>query len=297
MAPSNCSRALFLEAIAAHNPALLILAGRSPQKIAATAATLAAINPAVKTRALHLDLASQASIRRAAAQVNAYDEDHIDVLVNNAGVMAGPYRTTAEGLEMQFGANHLGHFLFTNLIMEKLLAAPHPRVVNISSDGHRLSGIRWDDVGFAGGKTYNQWEAYGQSKTANILFSKALAGFDGLKTRGLRSFAVHPGVILSTSLADGLGQDDFADLKRLDKEIGHPLGEDDAKFDVKTEDEMVATHVAAAFDPRLEAKEWNGAYMEDGNVHEERLRKAVEREDVDRLWKLSEGLVGEESRW
>lgn len=294
----NGTGALFLEAIAAYNPALLILAGRNAQKTQAAAAKLANIAPTVKTRVLSLDLASQTSVRRAAAEINAYEEESIDVLVNNAGVMAGPYRTTEEGLEMQFGANHVGHFLFTNLIMNKLLAAPKPRIVNISSDGHRASGIRWDDVGFEGGKTYNQWVAYAQSKTANILFTKALASSSGLASRGLRSFAVHPGVLMSTSLSDGLGAEDFADLKKLDKEIGDPLGEEGAVFDVKTEDEMAATHVAAAFDPRLETEEWNGAYMEDGNVHEEKLRATAGKlEDVDRLWKLSEGLVGQKFRW
>ncbi|OAG02690.1 NAD(P)-binding protein [Paraphaeosphaeria sporulosa] len=290
--------ALFLEAIAAYSPALLILAGRNTSKTRATATKLASLNPSIKTRVLDLDLASQASVRRAAAEVNAYGEDYIDVLVNNAGVMAGPYRTTSDGLEMHFGTNHIGHFLFTNLVMGKLLAAPAPRVVNISSDGHRLSGIRWDDVGFSGGKTYNQWVAYGQSKTANILFTRALAANAGLTERGLRSFAVHPGVLMSTSLADGLEAEDFADLKKLDKEIGDPLGEEGASFDVKTEEEMVATHVAAAFDPRLEGAEWNGTYMEDGDVHEEKVRGTVGgREDAERLWRLSEGLVGDKFRW
>lgn len=291
----NGTGALFVETIAKHNPALLILAGRNTAKVEATASKIVSINPQVKTRALTLDLASQESVRRAAEEVNAYPEDHIDVVVNNAGIMAGPYRKTAEGIELHFGANHIGHFLFTNLIMDKVLASPKPRIINVSSDGHRLSGIRFDDYSFSDGKTYNQWIAYAQSKTANILFTKSLASFPSLTSRGLLSFSVHPGVLMSTNLADGLGEADFADLKRLDKEIGDPLGEADAGFDVKTEDEMVATHVAAAFDPRLEGEEWNGTYMEDGNVHEERVRKgARSMEDAQRLWKLSEALVGRE---
>ena len=289
----NGTGALFMETLAKHNPSLLILAGRSPAKLEATASKIHSLNPSVPTRQLSLDLTSLASVRRAAAEVNSWtDVPHIDVLCNNAGIMGGPYQKTEDGLELHFGVNHVAHFLFTKLLMGKLLAAPKPRVVNISSDGHRVSPIRFDDYNFGDGKTYNQWLAYGQSKTANILFSKSLAEKFGGK--GLRSFSVHPGVLMSTSLAGHLGEEDFADLKRIDKEIGDPLGEEDATFDVRTEEEMVSTHVAAAFDPRLEGTEWNGAYMEDANVHEERLRDTAKGEGAAQgLWELSERLVGE----
>lgn len=284
--------ALFVETIAKYGPAVLILAGRSPTKIEATASRIHSINPSVKIRVLHLDLASQSSIRRAADQVKAWpDVPHIDVVVNNAGVMAGPYTKTEEGIELQFGANHIGHFLLTNLLMSKILTAPKPRVINISSDGHRLSGIRFSDYNFGDGGTYDQWVAYGQSKTANILFSRALAS--KLGSRGLRSFSVHPGVLMSTNLGNGLGEEDFKSLKRVDKKIGEPLGEEGASFDLKSEDEMVATHVVAAFDPRLEDAGVNGVYMEDGNVHEERVRKTARGEgEEERLWALSEELSG-----
>lgn len=245
--------AQFVETIAKYKPTLLILAGRTPSKVQATAEKIKS-DPAsagVETRVLALDLASQKQIREAAKEVLAYPEN-IDVVVNSAGVMAGPYKTTEEGIENQFGSNHIGHFLFTNLIMSKILASKNPRIVNVSSDGHRLGPVRFDDWNFQDGKAYDQWQAYGQSKASNILFTKALA--QKLGSKGLRAYALHPGVTFGTSLGPGLGEADFAALKARDKEIGDPLGEDDASFDLKTLDECSATHVVAAFDPRLEGR-------------------------------------------
>jgi NAD(P)-dependent dehydrogenase (short-subunit alcohol dehydrogenase family) len=169
----------------------------------------------VETRFLELDLASQKSVRQAAETVLGWkDVDHIDVLVNSAGTMAGPYKTTQEGIENQFGSNHIGHFLFTNLLLPKILASPSPRVVSVASDGHRFGGIRFEDYNFQDGKLYEQWEAYGQSKTANILFARALAEKWGAK--GLKAYSLHPGVAFGTSLAPHeLTNDDLASLSEL----------------------------------------------------------------------------------
>lgn len=280
----------FMETIAHHKPALLILAGRSASKVQATADKIAS-DPAstgVETRILILDLASQAQIRKAAKEVLGYPEHHIDVLVNSAGTMAGPYSKTNDGLELQFGANYLGHFLFTNLIMPKILAAKSPRVVNVSSNGHALGPIRFDDYNFQDGKTYNQWDAYGQSKTGNILFSKALA--EKLGAKGLRAYSLHPGVVFGTSLAVGLGEEDYKELSA--KWLALPWKEN-ADFEFKNLDECTATHVVAAFDPSLDGH--NGAYLEDGDLATEALLRPTARksEDVEKLWKLSEELVGE----
>lgn len=142
--------AFFVQQIAAANPALLILAGRNPSKTKATADALAKANPKVKTRILQLDLDSLKKVRKAAAEVNSWaNVPAIDVLVNNAAIMACDYGKTEDGIEQQFAVGHIGPFLFTNLIMKKILAAKAPRVVNVSSDGHRLSAIRWPDIGFS----------------------------------------------------------------------------------------------------------------------------------------------------
>jgi len=137
----------FVETIAAHNPKLLILAGRDTTKTQQTADAIAKAYPNVKTRILELDLGSLKQVWSAAKVVLAYEED-IDVLVNNAAVMACPYSQTTDGLELQFGTGHVGHFLFTNLTLSKILKVKG-RVVNVSSDGHRLSPVRFDDCGFS----------------------------------------------------------------------------------------------------------------------------------------------------
>ncbi|KAF2685648.1 WW domain-containing oxidoreductase [Lentithecium fluviatile CBS 122367] len=284
----------FVETIAKYKPRLLILAGRSAAKLQATADKISSVpaSKGVETRALLLDLASQKQIREAAKVVLAYPED-IDIVVNSAGIMTGPYRTTEEGIEAQFGSNHIGHFLFTNLIIAKVLASPNPRVINVSSDGHRLSPVRFEDWNFQDGKVYDQWKAYGQSKSANIIFSKALE--QKLGAQGLRSYSLHPGVIFGTSLAPGVGETDYAALKALDKEMGDPLGEEGAAFEVKNLDEGTATHVVAAFDPRLNAV--NGVYLEDGNISDRARPTATRPEYVEKLWELSEQLVGQPFRY
>lgn len=141
--------AAFVSAIAQGKPRLLILAGRNVETTQKTADAITAAQPAVKVRVLKLNLGSLAAVREAAETVNSWsDVPHIDVLVNNAGIMATPFSLTPDGFESQFGTNHVGPFLFTNLIMDKVLAAKVPRIVNITSDGHRLNPIRWSDYNF-----------------------------------------------------------------------------------------------------------------------------------------------------
>lgn len=141
--------AYFVEAVAKQQPKLLILAARDASKANTTAHAITSSFPDVKTKVLLMNLGSQAQIRKAAAEVNAYEE-HIDVLVNNSGIMGCPYSTTEDGLESQFGTNHIGHFLFTNLIMGKILAAGSgARIVNISSDASKHSPVQFDDISFS----------------------------------------------------------------------------------------------------------------------------------------------------
>jgi NAD(P)-dependent dehydrogenase (short-subunit alcohol dehydrogenase family) len=204
--------------------------------------------------------------------------------------MACEYGKSVDGFERQFAVSHLGPFLFTNLIMKKILAAPEPRVVNVSSDGHRLSGIRWFDPGFDEGQLYNRWRAYGQGKTANILFATALK--DKLGQKGLVTVALHPGVI-STNLGNHMDWSvDYATLTAIDKELGNMEGWKTA-FDRKTPQQGVATHVYAAFDPSLQNH--NGAYCQDGHISDpfvDTLKSyAVSSIDAERLWQMSEKMV------
>ncbi|KAI8310885.1 Short-chain dehydrogenase TIC 32 [Colletotrichum sp. SAR11_59] len=141
--------AAFVKALATVEPALLVLAGRNSGKVQQTAEAISEQSPSVKVRTLDLDLASLEGVRKAAATVNAWDDvPRIDVLVNNAAVMAVDWAASPEGLDSQFVTNYLGPFLFTNLLMDKLLKSPAPRIVNVTSDGHRLGPVRFDDYNF-----------------------------------------------------------------------------------------------------------------------------------------------------
>ena len=134
--------------LAAGSPELLVLAGRSLGKIQPVIDRITAINPEVRTKFINLDLNSLASVREAASSINA-NVEKIDVLINNAAVMACPFSKTVNGIECQFGINHIGHFLLTNLIMPKILAAgPGARIVNLSSSAHRMADVNLDDYNF-----------------------------------------------------------------------------------------------------------------------------------------------------
>jgi NAD(P)-dependent dehydrogenase (short-subunit alcohol dehydrogenase family) len=194
---------IFAKSIAAAEPALLILAGRSKEKLEETASAIHQSYEGVATKQVLLDLGSMDDVRRAATEVNNWgDVPKIDVVVNNSAIMNVPYQLTADGFELQLATNYLGHFLFTNLIMKKILAAESPRIITLGSDAHRLSPLRWGDLHFDNGALYNGWAAYGQSKTAMMLMAIALA--ERLRDRGLLAFTIHPGVVFTTNLVKHL---------------------------------------------------------------------------------------------
>ncbi|KAK2684379.1 hypothetical protein QWA68_016799 [Fusarium oxysporum] len=291
--------AVFVEAIAASNPTLLILAGRNALTLQQTANTITSQHPNVKTRTLILDLSSMKAVREAAEEVNSWaDVPRIDVLVNNAAVMAVDYKLTEEGFEMQFATGHLGHFLFTNLVIGKLLTASAPRVVSVSSDGHRLSPIRWADPHFNDGETYQKWYAYGQVKTANMLLALSLA--EKLGKRGLRSYSLHPGAILNTGLAGHLDSSENGDFKLLvdtDRKQGNAEGWKDMDF--VSPEVGAATHAFAAFEPSI--SDQNGAYLLQCRIADPYVDTvkpwATSPIEADKLWKLSEKLVGQEFKY
>jgi NAD(P)-dependent dehydrogenase (short-subunit alcohol dehydrogenase family) len=168
----------------------VVLACRDPRRAETAAAEIRGAHPGAELEILPLDLASLASVRDFASAFSAR-HPRLDVLVNNAGVMAIPRRTTADGFEMQLGTNHLGHFALTGLLMPRLLAAPAPRVVTLSSTAHRWGWMRFDDL--HGERRYQRWLAYGQSKLANLLFSYELDRRARAAGRALVAAACHPG--------------------------------------------------------------------------------------------------------
>ena len=167
-----------------------ILACRSLDKAGAATKQIVATSPKAKVEAIALDLSSLASVRSFADQ---FHKSHrtLDALVNNAGVMALPYRKTEDGFEMQFGTNHLGHFALTGLLLDTLLASGGARVVNVSSGAHRMGRIRFDDLQWQRG--YYKWFAYGQSKLANLLFTFELQKRADAAGAKLLAVGCHPG--------------------------------------------------------------------------------------------------------
>lgn len=211
----------------------------------------------------------------------------IDILINNAGIMATPERRIMGRFESQFGTNHLGHMLLALRLAPAF--APDARVVALSSIGHRISPVRFDDPNFER-DPYEKWTAYGQSKTANALFAIGLNA--RLEPRGVTAFSVHPGGIM-TNLQRDMSQDEIRALGWVD-ENGK------VRDGFKTPAGGAATALWAATSPLLTA---GGVYCEDCNVAEavaatEKAMSgvrpwAMDTDDAERLWAMSEDMLGE----
>lgn len=172
----------------ARHGALVVLACRSVERGQAAADRLVAEVPQARAVFQRLDLGDLSSVRAFAEE---FDGDRLDLLVNNAGVMALPYAQTADGFETQFGVNHLGHFALTGLLMPKLLATPGARVVSVSSGMHAVANVDLGDLNSE--RRYRRWIAYGRSKSANLLFIHELTRQVEATGADLVAAAAHPG--------------------------------------------------------------------------------------------------------
>ena len=233
-----------------------------------------------------LDLADLDTVHAFAARILDSGRS-VDMLINNAAIMAAPETRVGPGWEAQFATNHLGHFALTNLLWPALAAGSGARVIALSSIGHRRSRIRFDDLMFETG--YEKWRAYGQAKTANVLFAVQL---DELaQDAGVRAFAVHPGGIL-TPLQRHLSREEMIASGWIDEQ-GNQL------LEFKTPAQGAATATWAATAPALEGM--GGVYCEDCDVAEpadgpEAGRGvqpyAIDRDEAGRLWTVSAELTG-----
>ncbi len=249
-----------------------------------------------------MDLMNPDSIDAFAERFLAKDEP-LHLLINNAGIMATPLRRDSRGFESQFATNHLGHFQLTNKLWSALQKADGARIVNLSSRGHHFSPFIFDDPNFEQNE-YNPWVAYGQSKTANILFTVSLD--EKGKADNIRAFAVHPGAILDTELSRSLAKDDPIFQKYFD-ENGKPIL--DPVNGLKSVEQGAATQIWLATNPKLE--NLGGVFAEDCEIAEitpqsdenntdldELLKRkgvmfyAIDKENADKLWALSEKLLG-----
>ena len=270
-----------LASVGAH----VVLAVRDRAKGTAAVAAIRETEPGASVEFGILDLASLASVRAFADDVRQRVAT-IDILVNNAGVMYTPFERTADGFEMQFGTNHLGHFLLTNLLLPPVLAAAPARIVNLSSGGHRGSDIIWDDPNYER-RPYDKFEAYGQSKTANILFTVELDR--RFMSQGVRSYAVHPGMI-ATELSRHMTRDDMQELRARARSAPTRPGQPGGLPPLKTIPAGAATSVWAATAPELAAT--GGVYLADCQIAEA-SEYALSDASASRLWAMSEDLVGQ----
>ncbi|KFA73268.1 hypothetical protein S40288_08611 [Stachybotrys chartarum IBT 40288] len=274
-------------ALAKASPAHILIASRTPSKVEPVLAAIKELDSTIKTTFVQFDLTDHESVR-AAAKTILDAAPRIDVLINSAGVMAvKEYTTDKQGIELQLSANHVGHFLLTNLLVPALAAAEGARVVNLTSSGYLISPFRFDDYNFSDGAAYNSWESYGQAKTANILFTHGLS--KRLGHHGITAAAAHPGYNGDTKLGAHLTWDDYAAIGPLVKQnSGIDFVFEEPRF--KTLGQIAATPLAAALDPGLEGA--LPAYIQNCEVVEV-LGHAREEEAVEKLWALSEKLVGQ----
>jgi len=240
-----------------------------------------------------MDLADLASVRDYAASVAAR-ESRLDILINNAGIMACPEARVGNNWESQFGVNHIGHFVLTTQLLELLLNAESARVVCLSSTAHRRSDILWDDIHF-NSTEYEKWTAYAQAKTANSLFA---LGMDmKYSDQGIRAFAVHPGGIL-TPLQRHLPNEEMQALGWTDAD-GNLSEQAAAMF--KSTTQGCSTSLWAATSDAL--ADIGGLYCEDCDVSDLATEDsprffgvspwAVNEESAMKLWDLTEQMLAE----
>ena len=223
-----------------------------------------------------IDLASLESVRECAREL--VDQlDKIDILVNNAGVMATPERRTKEGFELQFGTNHVGHFLLTTELLPLLRRAGNARVVVVSSSAHAMGPIQFDDLNWRS-RPYSSLAAYGQSKLANILFAKELARRESLLGSGVTTYSVHPGIVrteLSRHVKETFGTAFF-----ILAQLFLPL--------YKTVENGAQTSICCAVDTGLQGQ--TGKYYKDC---QEAINspEADNMEDAKKLWEMTQLMV------
>ena len=265
----------------------LILPVRNLEKGEGVVADIRASTGNQAVSVAELDLADFASIRKFAAEFLSSGKP-LNILINNAAIMACPLTRTANGYEAQFATNHLGHFLLTNLLIPALEKGSPSRIVSLSSLGHRLSPIVFEDIHFQE-REYDKWKAYGQAKTANSLFAVELNR--RLSPSGIAANAVHPGGIM-TGLQQHLTMEEMTASGWFDKDGNpHPV--------FKNIEQGAATSVWAATAPELAGK--GGKYLEDCNEAEafnpEKrvsgvMPHALDAEAAARLWAVSAEMTG-----
>ena len=238
-----------------------------------------------------LDLADLSSVRAFADRITAAYPDGIDLLINNAGVMAPPRHETADGFELQIGTNHLGHFALTGLLLDELKKKPGARIVTLSSNAHKMGKINFEDL--QSEKGYKRWSAYGQSKLANLIFALDLQTRIGEVGLDMKSIGAHPGVSKTNLTAAGndMGSSVFSIISKPFLFLSDTLMAQDAEHGA-------LPTLYAATNPDLAGGEYigpDGMGELRGSPTIVAPRKVTHNVEVaDRLWKKSAELTGVE---
>ncbi|MBT68853.1 MAG: short-chain dehydrogenase [Acidimicrobiaceae bacterium] len=280
--------------------ASVIMAARDNTKNSEAKERILSSHSEAKLELHELNLASLQDVRSSAEEFLSKNES-LDLLVNNAGIMCTPFGHTTDGFEQQFGVNHLGHYLFTGLLMPSLEKSGSSRVVCLSSGAHLICGVNLDDPMFER-RDYDGWDSYGQSKSANALFARE---FDRrYAEKGVHAFSVHPGMIF-TELGRHMTEEDMARLMERRKaqiSTDEDANSSDNMMSPKTVEAGAATTVWACVDDTLESQ--GGHYLADCQ-----LGVPLASEDsspgscsmaghilddmaAEKLWELSEELTG-----
>ncbi|UKZ76857.1 hypothetical protein TrVFT333_004572 [Trichoderma virens FT-333] len=273
--------------LARASPAMIILVGRSKQKCQPVIEEIEEIDSSIRVKFFVADLASLESVQNAAQAI--LDDDSIlkiDVMINNAAIMMCPYQKTVNGFELQFASCHLGHFVLTNRLMPKILAeSSAKRVVNVSSSGNKLSDIRWTDPGFEEPGSYSPVEAYGQAKTANILFpSASISDWDKWAyMHTLWAVLTNLGIYLTPEIRAEAIEKTFGNINPVN-------------IQRKTLQQGCSTALRAALDPDLPKED--GVFLEDCclTTPSESLflaTYAVDANSAEHLWKMSEEMISQ----
>lgn len=269
----------------ARKGACLSLACRDLGKGRAARERLVQESPGADVDVLELDLADLSCVRKAAEAFRSR-VSRLDVLLNNAGIMAIPRRETADGFEMQLGTNHLGHFAWTGLLIDLLLATPGSRVVNVSSTAHRPGRMHWDDLQLE--RSYTRWGAYAQSKLANLLFTYELQR--RLSACGAQTIALaaHPGYA-ATNLQ-------FADARMRGSSAGETLWRVINGLFAQSAEMGALPLLYAAGSPQARGGEYFGpdrlAESRGYPVKVGSSRRSHSAADAARLWQVSQELTG-----
>jgi NAD(P)-dependent dehydrogenase (short-subunit alcohol dehydrogenase family) len=258
----------------------VVMAARNQEKAAAAEAGIRAGNPDASLEVVALDLASLESVRGAAERLLA-GHPTIDILINNAGVMAIPEQRTAEGFEMQFGVNHLGHFALTALLLPALLRAPAARVVNVTSTAHHMGrAVDPGDPHLREG--YAPWKAYGQSKLANFHFGIGLQRRFEAAGASAASLIAHPGLSDTDLQATSVEESGGGLSQRFFHVLAGSIG--------MTAQQGALPQLRAATDPNARGGEFYAPrYMNFGApVRRPILRRIGLSRAIERLWRVSE---------